>query len=227
VQTREQTVEKTAKTVEEAIEQALCEFGVNREEVEIEIIEQPKKGFLGILGARPAKVKVTVKNTPVKKAKEMLYDIINNMDLDAKISVKEKDHVIAVSMEGKNLGVLIGRRGETLDALQYLVNLSVNKNQESRRKVILDIEGYRQRREDTLKNLANKLADKAKQRGRNVILEPMSSLERRIIHTALQGRDDISTFSEGEEPYRKIIITPKKSGSMRDSRNHCSESKKT
>ncbi len=115
-----------------------------------------------------------------------------------------------VDLEGNDLGILIGRRGETLDALQYLVNLSVNKNQEIRKKIIIDIEGYRNRREKTLQKLALKLADKARLRGRNVVLEPMSSQERRIIHTTLQGRDDIYTFSEGEEPYRKIIISPKK-----------------
>jgi len=205
-----QEIEKTAKTVEDAVDQGLVELGVSREEVEVEIIEQPSKGLFGILGNKPAKVKISVKNTPVRKINGILTDILNTMELQAKMNITEKDHSINVNLEGENLGILIGRRGETLDALQYLVSLSVNKNQETRKKLILDIEGYRTRREDTLIKLAHKLADKARQRGRNVILEPMNSLERRIIHTALQGRDDVSTFSEGEEPYRKIIIAPKK-----------------
>ncbi|MFZ5649114.1 MAG: RNA-binding cell elongation regulator Jag/EloR [Bacillota bacterium] len=205
-----QVVEKTARTVDDAIDQAIAELGISREEIDVEILDQPSKGFFGLLGSKPARVKVTVKNTPARKVRTIMTDILSTMNLAARMDVKEKDDTISVNLEGENLGILIGRRGETLDALQYLVNLSVNKNQESRKKLILDIEGYRKRREETLKKLAHKLADKAKQRGRNIVLEPMNSLERRIIHTALQGREDISTFSEGEEPYRKIIIAPKK-----------------
>lgn len=203
-------IEKTGRTVEEAVEQAIAELGIPREETDIEIIEQPSKGFLGLLGSKPARVKVSVRNSPVRRVKGIMTDILNTMDLQARLDIVEKDNTVTINLEGENLGILIGRRGETLDALQYLVNLSINKNQENRKKFILDIEGYRTRREDTLKKLAHKLADKAMQRGRNVVLEPMNSLERRIIHTALQGRDDISTFSEGEEPYRKIIISPKR-----------------
>ena len=205
-----QVVEKTAKTVDDAVDQAIAELGISRDEIDIEIIDQPTKGFLGLLGAKPARVKVMVKDTPARRVRTIMSDILSTMDLNAKMNIAEKDNTVIINLEGDNLGILIGRRGETLDALQYLINLSVNKNLESRRKFILDIEGYRQRREETLKKLAQKLADKATQRGRNVVLEPMNSLERRIIHTALQGRDDISTFSEGEEPYRKIIIAPKK-----------------
>ncbi|MFZ5645073.1 MAG: RNA-binding cell elongation regulator Jag/EloR [Bacillota bacterium] len=205
-----QVIEKTGKTVDEAIDLAISELGIPRDDIEVEIIEQPSKGFLGIIGSKPARVKVIVKNTPARRINSIMTDILNTMNLEAKIKIAERDNTITLNLEGENLGILIGRRGETLDALQYLVNLSINKNQENRKKLILDIEGYRKRREETLKKLAHKLADKAMQRGRNVVLEPMNSLERRIIHTALQGRDDISTFSEGEEPYRKIIISPKK-----------------
>lgn len=205
-----QEIEKTAKTISEAVEQALNELGITREEANIEVLEEPSKGFLGILGGRPAKVKVSVKNTMSRKAKNLLNDVLSVMKLEAEVDVSERDGHLFVNLEGRDLGVLIGRRGETLDAMQYLLNLSVNKHQEQRKKVILDIEGYRKRREETLQKLAYKLADKVKQRGRNVVLEPMNAQERRVIHTALQERDDIQTFSEGEEPYRKIIITPKK-----------------
>ncbi len=205
-----QAVEKTGRTVEEAVELGLSELGVAREEAEIEVIEQPSKGLLGLLGSRPAKVRITVKNSPSRRAREFLNSILKALNLTANMVITEKDQTISVDLEGEKLGILIGRRGETLDALQYLMNLSVNKNQENRKKLVLDIEGYRQRREETLKKLAHKLADKARQRGRSVVLEPMNSLERRIIHTALQGNEDITTFSEGEEPYRKIIITPKR-----------------
>lgn len=203
-------VEKTGKTVEEAIGLAIQELGASREDVDIEVLEEPSKGIFGIIGVKPARVKVTLKEGPSQKAGSLLRSIFKTMQLDVNMSFKEKDNGLFINLEGPELGILIGRRGETLDALQYLVNLSVNKNQEVRKKIIIDIEGYRNRREETLKKLALKLADKAKQRGRNVVLEPMSSQERRIIHTALQGREDIYTFSEGEEPYRKIVISPKK-----------------
>lgn len=202
--------EKTGKTVEEAVDLALKELGVKREEVDIEVLEEPSKGIFGLIGVRPARVKVTLKEMPSQRAGMLLENILKAMQLSVKISVKEKEDGIFINLEGPDLGVLIGRRGETLDALQYLVNLSVNKNQEVKKKVIIDIEGYRNRREATLKKLALKLADKARQKGRNIVLEPMSSQERRIIHTALQGRDDIYTYSEGEEPYRKIVISPRK-----------------
>lgn len=203
-------VEKTGKTVDEAIRFALLELGVTRESVDIEIMDEPSKGIFGIIGSRPAKVKVIYREGPAQRALDILNNIFGCMDLQVEMEAKERDHELLVNLEGKDLGILIGRRGETLDALQYLINLTVNKNQEKKKKVIIDIEGYRYRREETLKKLALKLADKVSQRGRNVILEPMNSQERRIIHTALQGRDDIYTFSEGEEPYRKIIISPKK-----------------
>ncbi len=203
-------VEKVGKTIDEAIELGLQEFGVLRDEVTIEVVEEPSKGLFGLIGSRPARVKLTLKDNPVRRVDRLLKSIFEAMEIPVDFSIKEQDQILLVTMEGADLGVLIGRRGETLDSLQYLINLSINKNQEQRRKVILDVEGYRQRREDTLQKLAQRLADKAKQRGRSVVLEPMNSQERRIIHTALQGRDDIYTFSEGEEPFRKIIISPKK-----------------
>ena len=152
----------------------------------------------------------SLRDNPSKRASGLLKSIFYSIDMDIKINISENVRTVFIDLEGNDLGILIGRRGETLDALQYLLNLAVNKNQEIRKKIIIDIEGYRGRREKTLQRLALKLADKAKQRGKNVVLEPMSAQERRIIHTTLQGREDIYTFSEGDEPYRKIIISPKK-----------------
>ena len=203
-------IESTGKTVEDAIESALGDLKLNREDVEIEILEEPTKGLFGILGGKPARVRVKAKITATGRARDMLNNVMQVMKLDVDIEMIEKNEKILININGPDLGILIGRRGETLDALQYLVNLSANKNAEKRKRIIIDIEGYRRRREETLMKLAFKLADKARQRGRNVVLEPMNSMERRIIHTALQERDDIYTFSEGEEPYRKIIISPKK-----------------
>ncbi len=203
-------IEKSGKTIEDAVESALDELNVDRNEVEIEIIEEPSKGLFGIIGVKPAKVRVKVKETVARQAREFLGKLIKIIKLDVNIDLIEKEEKVLININGPDLGILIGKRGETLDAIQYLANLTANKNVEKRKRIFIDIEGYRKRREDTLKKLAYKLADKARQRGRNVILEPMNSMERRIIHTALQGRDDIYTFSEGEEPYRKIIIAPKK-----------------
>ena len=206
----EKAVEKKGKTVDEAVGLALNELGVARESVEIEVLEEPTKGIFGLIGVRPARVKVIYKEGNTQKAIGLLKNIFECMNLGVNIQTREKEQELCMDLEGKDLGILIGRRGETLDALQYLVNLSVNKNRDQKKKIIIDIEGYRNRREETLQKLALKLADKAQQRGRNVVLEPMNSQERRIIHTALQGREDIYTFSEGEDPYRKIIISPRK-----------------
>lgn len=203
-------VEKTGKTVDDAVSLALKDLGASRDEVEVTVLDEPSKGIFGFFGAKMARVMVSLKNGPSQKATNLLKNIFRSMQMQVGIKANEKDHEIQINLEGNDLGILIGRRGETLDSLQYLVNLSVNKNQEVRKKVVIDIEGYRRRREETLQKLALKLADKAKQRGRNVVLEPMSSQERRIIHTVLQGRDDVYTFSEGEEPCRKIVIAPKK-----------------
>ncbi|HOV80150.1 MAG TPA: RNA-binding cell elongation regulator Jag/EloR [Bacillota bacterium] len=213
------TVEKCGRTVDEAVDLALSELGVSRSDVEIEVVSEPVRGIFGFLGGKPAKVKVSLKQGPAQRAAALLKSIFETMRLDVNMTVKENEKGVYINIEGPDLGILIGRRGETMDAIQYLVNLSVNKKQETRKKIIIDVEGYRNRREETLQKLALKLADKARQKGRNVVLEPMSSHERRIIHTALQGRDDIYTFSEGEEPYRKIIISPKKnSGNINPAR---------
>lgn len=204
------TVEKAGKNVDEAVDLALKELAASIDDVEVEILEESSKGILGLLMVKQARVKVTLKENSLQRAAILVKNIFQTMDLDVTTDISENEKAVFINLEGPDLGILIGRRGETLDALQYIVNLSVNKNQETRKKIIIDIEGYRSRREKTLEKLALKLADKAKQRGRNVVLEPMSAQERRIIHTALQGRDDIYTFSEGEEPYRKIIISLKK-----------------
>lgn len=203
-------VEKNGKSVEEAVEAALQELGVDADQVNVEVLEEPSKGLFGILGGKPAVVRVSVKKSPAEEAVELLKSIVHAMGVEADYHWVEDDGQILVNLEGKQLGVLIGRRGETLNSLQYLVNLGFNKNREDRKKIILDIEGYRRKREDTLMRLAMKLADKAKRRGRSVVLEPMNPQERRIIHTTLRGRDDIYTFSEGEEPFRKIVIAPRK-----------------
>ncbi|MEW5898394.1 MAG: RNA-binding cell elongation regulator Jag/EloR [Bacillota bacterium] len=205
-----EAVEKLGRTVEEAVASALADLGISKESAVIEVLEEPSKGLFGILGSRPARVRVSVRETPSYRARQLLEKIFEAMSLAVNLEIKEKDNDLLINLSGNGLGILIGRRGETLNALQYLVNLCVNKNQLQKTKIILDVEGYRQRREQTLERLALRLAEKAKQRGRNIVLEPMNPQERRIIHTALQGRDDIYTYSEGEEPFRKIVISPRR-----------------
>jgi len=204
------SLESSGKSVEEAVENALRELSVNREDVEVEVLEESVKGLFGILGTRPARVRVTVKEKLADRVISLLRDITAEMGVHPDFTVEEDDEEIKVTLTGRNMGVLIGRRGETLNSLQYLVSLAANRNQEQRRKIMLDVEGYRRKREETLQNLAVKLADKARRRGRSVVLEPMNPQERRVIHTTLRGRDDIYTFSEGEEPFRKIVIAPRK-----------------
>ncbi len=196
--------------MEEAVKEALKELRLENDEVEIEILEEASKGLFGFLGTKDAKVKVTEKVVPEKRAGRILQQIFSYMDLEVEINTSDCDDYIKIDLSGPDLGILIGRRGDTLDSLQYYINLSANKRAEKRVKFIIDVEGYRQRRQETLSRLALKLADKAKRKGRNVVLEPMNPHERRVIHTALQNHNEVFTYSEGEEPYRKIIISPKK-----------------
>ncbi len=203
------TLEKTGKTIDIAIDAAVAELGCSREDVTIEIITMPSKGIFGI-GAKSAVVRVSLEDSATAYAMEFLKTIFKKFELDVDIHVIEGEEFITLDLIGKDLGILIGRRGETLDALQYLTNLTVSRHFEDRNKFILDVEGYRAKREDTLERLAKKLAERVKESGKNISLEPMSPYERRIIHTVLQSDEKVRTFSEGEEPYRKVVIARKK-----------------
>ena len=203
------SIEKSGKTVEEAIEEALVILNCTRDQVEVEIIEQGAKGFLG-LGSKLAKVLISKKNNPEKKAKEFLKEITTLMGLSVDIECELDDEKhLNIDLKGSSLGVLIGKRGQTLDSLQYLINLVVNKGDAPYVSVTLDTENYRQKRKETLENLAYNLAKKAKSTRRNVVLEPMNPYERRIIHAALQNDRHVTTYSQGEEPYRNVVISPK------------------
>ncbi len=203
------SVEKTGKTTDEAIEAALKELDVSREFVDIEIIALPTKRLFG-LGSKEARVCVSLKENPTTVAVAFLEGIFKQFQLPVRIDVMNGEEFTVLDLAGSDLGILIGRRGETLDALQYLTNLVVSKAFLDKHKFVLDVEGYRKKREQTLEKLAKKLAAKVKETGRNISLEPMSPYERRIIHTVLQNDLHIRTFSEGEEPYRKVVITKKR-----------------
>lgn len=199
-------VEKSAPTVEEAIELALYDLGVNELEVDIEVLEEAKKAILGLFGGKNAKVRVTKRVSVEDVAKEFLTSVLVKMGIEAKLNVKLKQNSLYIDMSGKEMALLIGRRGQTLDSLQYLVSLVVNKDREEYLRVILDTENYRQKRKDTLEKLAFKLANRAKKIRKDITLEPMNPYERRIIHSALQNNRFVSTRSEGEEPFRKVVI---------------------
>ena len=203
-------IRKTAKTVEEAIAAALAELGVSREETDITVIDEGTKAFLGMFGGKDAVVLVKKNFQPEREAESFLREIFLTMGLIVKIKAEMKDKHLFVELTGDDMGILIGKRGQTLDALQYLVNLVVNKKSPYYISVMLDTENYRQRRRETLESLAFNLAKKVKHTRRNVVLEPMNPYERRIIHSALQNDRYVTTYSEGEEPYRNVVITLKR-----------------
>lgn len=204
-------VEKTGKTVEEAIEAALAYLRISRERARIEVLEEPaKKGLFGLLGMTQARVRVTYEDNPGEAAVAFLEKVCQEMGVEAGFDVSQEGDFWHINISGPELGILIGRRGDTLEALQYLTNLAVGKQVGERVRIIVDVEGYRQRREETLIRLAKRLSEKVKRTGGRVVLEPMNPHERRIIHTALQDESRIATFSEGEEPNRRVVISLKR-----------------
>ncbi|GFN23106.1 RNA-binding cell elongation regulator Jag/EloR [Thermanaeromonas sp. C210] len=200
-------VEMAGKSVEEAVEAALRVLGAGREEVQVEVLEEGSKGLFGFLGSRQARVRVILPDNPEKLIKEFLEGVLKAMAVQAGIEIRRREEYFLVSFHGRDLGVLIGRRGETLNALQYLTNLAVNRALRDKVKVVLDAEGYRKRREQALVRLAKRLSERVKRTGNRIVLEPMTPQDRRVIHTALQNDSQVVTFSEGEEPNRKVVIS--------------------
>lgn len=201
------TIEITGKTVDEAIKAALKELNVTEDRVEVTVLEEGSKGFLNLIGSKPAKVSVKVKRDYIAEAKNFLRNVLNSMNVMAEISIKEENDIVYIELTGPKMGLIIGYRGETLDSLQYLVSLVINKGQEtSYKKVVLDTENYRAKREETLRRVAEKTAMRVRKTRRPFKFEPMNPYERRIIHSALQDNKFVKTYSEGEEPYRKIVV---------------------
>lgn len=249
------SIEVTGKTIEDAVRSGLVRLGKIKEEVDIEVLAEPKSGFLGF-GSKPAVVRLTEKSDKkasavpeqieenktaaeeapaaadvavssendlpkaeknaaeetftaedaAAKAKEFLMEVLQNMGIDVMIEKMIKADKIILHLHGKNLGILIGKHGQTLDALQYLTNLTTNQGQENRHFIMLDVENYRHRREETLKQLAERLAGRVKRSGEKVVLEPMNGYERKVIHVALQNEEHVRTESEGQDPYRHVVI---------------------
>ncbi|TCK86788.1 spoIIIJ-associated protein [Natranaerovirga hydrolytica] len=204
-------IEKKGKTIDDAITEALIELGTTSDNVDVEVIEKGSSGLFGLFN-KPALVRVKKKLNYTETVNQFLDNLFKNMNLNVKVDIKydEIDAVMDIELSGANMGVLIGKRGQTLDSLQYLTSLVVNKNAHSFIKVSVDTEDYRKRRKDTLENLAKNIAYKVRKTNKKVSLEPMNPYERRIIHSVLQNDKYVETKSQGEEPYRKVVVVPKR-----------------
>lgn len=198
----------SGQTVDEAVQRALKQLNTTRDQVEIEVIDEGKKGFLGIFGSKLAIVNVKRLKDQIKETEKFILEVTRNMNVDVELTTIVKDKNVTFEMNGEKIALLIGKRGATLNALQYLVQLVLNKDGKHFYRVTLDAEGYRGRRKQTLESLALKMADKAKRLNKKVALEPMPAFERKVIHSVLQGRKDVSTYSDGVEPHRYIVIKP-------------------
>jgi spoIIIJ-associated protein len=204
-------IEKVGRTREEAVAEALCDLGVDIDQATVEVLEETAsgKGLFGLLGsAKGIRVRVTVKEDTAQGAALFLREMLVNMGIPAQVEILRRSDNILLNISGPDIGVLVGMHGQTLDAVQYLVNLAVNKNRVDRERIVVDAEGYRQRREETLSRLAVKVAEKVKSQGKKEELEPMSPYERRVIHATLQDDTAVFTYSEGEEPRRRVIVSP-------------------
>ncbi len=203
------SLEVSGKTVDDAVAEALTKLKITKEEAKITVLDPGAKGLFGI-GAKPAKILCEIVFDPEGRAKKFLREIAIALGVTVDIQTELTEKQLIINLTGENLGVFIGKRGQTLDSLQYLVNLTINKGRGTYISVVLDSENYRQRRRDTLESLSINLAKKVKSTQRAVVLEPMPSAERRIIHSVLQNDIYVTTYSEGDEPFRNVVIAPKK-----------------
>ncbi|MDO4535375.1 MAG: RNA-binding cell elongation regulator Jag/EloR [Clostridium perfringens] len=200
-------IEATGKNINEALKNALNQLKTTQDKIEYTVLDEGSKGFLNIIGVKPVKISVKLKKDAVLDAKKFLQAILMKMNVKADILINEVNKDLHINITGQNIGTIIGYRGETLDSLQYLVSLVVNKNNESSyKRVFLDAENYRAKRQETLKLLADRTANKAKRYKKPIRLEPMNSYERRVIHGALQNNNEVKTYSEGEEPFRRVVV---------------------
>ncbi|MGB4504557.1 MAG: RNA-binding cell elongation regulator Jag/EloR [Syntrophaceticus sp.] len=200
------SIEVDGSSIEEAVQNALKELDVTREQVDIDVLEEGSRGLFGIIGGKQARIRVTLKVTPEQVIRNFLDEVIEAMELDIEYSLSYDNEYWNVEFTGKDVRFIIGRRGKTLNSLQMLANLAVNKKLEERVRIIIDAEGYRSRREQSLRRLARKTAERVCRTKTDVMLEPMTPQERRIIHLELQNNDRVSTLSCGEDPYRKVVV---------------------
>ncbi len=205
------SIEIEAKTTEEAIKKACEHFHLTEEELDIEVLESSSTGIFGLVGNRKAKIRVTVKeDSTIAVAEETLTKIISHMSMDTRISAERKGDDIVLNIEGNNTGILIGHKGRTLEALEFIVNKAVNKAAEKKVRVLVDTENYRQRKEESLKGLALKMGEQAKRTQKTVTIDSVNPHDRRIIHLALKGDSQVQTKSDGEGLFKKVHVIPNK-----------------
>lgn len=213
--------EFSAKTLEDAITEAKIRLEATSENLEYEVIDKGSAGFLGI-GSKPARIRARKLLNSRERAEEFLEKVFDAMQISVNVNITEHtdERIMNIDLSGEDMGVLIGKRGQTLDSLQYLVSLVVNKNEEEYVRVKVDTENYRQRRKDTLENLARNISFKVRRNGKTVTLEPMNPYERRVIHSALQNDKFVETHSEGEEPFRRVVVALKEGVKVRENNNN-------
>lgn len=201
-------VEFTGKTVDEALTEALIKLETTSDKIEYNVVDKGSNGILGFIGGKPAKIQVRKIYSLEDKTREFLDNVFKAMKIEVKVDIdfNEAEGIMNINLSGDEMGIIIGKRGQTIDSLQYIVSLAVNKENESYIRVKIDTENYRQRRKETLENLAKNIAYKVKRTRKSVSLEPMNPYERRIIHSALQNDKYVATKSDGEEPYRHVIV---------------------
>ena len=201
-----------AKTVDEAITAATLELGISSDKLQYEVVDEGSKGFLGIFNSKPAVIKVILKKSLLERTQEFCDELFAAMKVETTVNIdfREEDNVMNIDLSGSDMGILIGKRGQTLDSLQYLVSLVINKECEKFNRVKLDTENYRERRKATLENLARNISLKVKRIKKPVALEPMNPYERKVIHATLQSHPYVTTRSEGQDPYRRVIIELKR-----------------
>lgn len=197
----------SGKTVDDAVQAGLAQLNVQLDRVQVTILEQPSKGLFGLIGSKEAKVELELLPDAIEQGMHFLEDVFRSMEQDIRIERNDDDEAVRFNLHGSELGILIGRRGQTLDALQYLTNIVVNRQSEQHVRVILDAENFRERRKQTLEQLAGRLADRVIRTRKEVILEPMSPQERKVIHSFLQDHPKVKTYSKGDEPNRRIVIS--------------------
>ncbi|MBP8614423.1 MAG: protein jag [Firmicutes bacterium] len=203
------SIERTGRTIEEAVENALSDLGISEKEAAVEILEEPTKGFFGIIGGRDARVRVTRKQNKVELACEFIQNLLDYMGIEGEINVSEDGDVRIVEINGDDLGLLIGRHGETLRSLEFLANVVSGKGVGDVRRILVDANGYRKRREKDLEDMARNAARKVEKTGRSTALRPMDARDRRVIHMTLQRNARVVTQSQGEEPFRRVVILPR------------------
>ncbi len=203
------SVEKSGRTIDDAVEAALSELGAQRDKVDIEVLSEPSRGFLGI-GSKDAKVRVTLRRDKADLAKEFVAGLLTRMGLEVAVEVRPRGDVLCLDIVGNDMGLLIGRHGETLRALEFLTNLASGPGGGEIRRILVDVSGYRKRRERELEEMARMTARRVLRTGQSVTTQALDARDRRVIHVALQDDPDVQTHSEGEEPFRRVVVSPRR-----------------